>query len=56
MLDATLLFRPCHFNDLMALQMTGSARELVLPRSTPAHTPDNGLFMPGPHPAHTLFR
>jgi len=33
--DAALLFRPYYFNHLMALQMTGSARELVLPESTP---------------------
>lgn len=38
--DAALLFRPYYFNHLMALQMTGSARELVLPDSTPELQPD----------------
>ncbi|KAL1522517.1 hypothetical protein AB1Y20_017504 [Prymnesium parvum] len=38
--DATLLFRPYYFNHLMALQMTGSAREVVLPASTAELQPD----------------
>ena len=33
--DAALLYRPYYFNHLMALQMTGSASELVLPPSLP---------------------
>ncbi|KAL3921133.1 MAG: hypothetical protein SGPRY_005006, partial [Prymnesium sp.] len=38
--DAALLFRPYYFNHLMALQMTGSARQVVLPPSTAALQPD----------------
>ena len=38
--DAALLYRPYYFNHLMALQMTGSANELVLPPSLPDLQPD----------------
>ena len=38
--DAALLFRPYYFNHLMALQMSGSAREVVLPQSTADLQPD----------------
>jgi len=38
--DSALLFRPYYFNHLMALQMTGSARELVLPPSLGDMQPD----------------
>lgn len=38
--DAALLFRPYYFNHLMALQMSGSAREVVLPPSTRDLQPD----------------
>jgi len=42
--DAALLFRPYYFNHLMALQMTGSANELVLPDSMPDLQPDLGAL------------
>ena len=32
--DPAMLFRPYYFNHLMALQMTGSAAEVLLPPST----------------------
>jgi len=38
--DASCLFRPYYFNHLMALQMTGSAKQLVLPPSLPDLQPD----------------
>ena len=38
--DAALLFRPYYFNHLMALQMTGSAEQLVLPPSLDDLQPD----------------
>ena len=38
--DAALLFRPYYFNHLMALQMTGSHAQLVLPPSLPNLQPD----------------
>ena len=38
--DASLLFRPYYFNHLMALQMTGSANDLILPESLPDLQPD----------------
>lgn len=42
--DAALLYRPYYFNHLMALQMTGSAAELVLPASLPDLQPDVGAL------------
>tara|TARA_B110001452_G_scaffold118120_1_gene97980 strand:+ start:125 stop:1501 length:1377 start_codon:yes stop_codon:yes gene_type:complete len=38
--DAAVLYRPYYFNHLMALQMTGSAADVVLPPSTPDMQPD----------------
>ena len=38
--DPCMLFRPYYFNHLMALQMTGSAPEVLLPPSTPELLPD----------------
>ena len=38
--DAAVLYRPYYFNHLMALQMTGSAAEVLLPPSTPDMQPD----------------
>ena len=38
--DAAVLFRPYYFNHLMALQMTGSATDIILPPSTPGMQPD----------------
>ena len=38
--DAAMLYRPYYFNHLMALQMTGSANEVVLPPSSPDFQPD----------------
>eukprot|EP00928_Gymnodinium_smaydae_P065218 TRINITY_DN48393_c0_g1_i1.p1 TRINITY_DN48393_c0_g1~~TRINITY_DN48393_c0_g1_i1.p1 ORF type:complete len:438 (+),score=75.53 TRINITY_DN48393_c0_g1_i1:58-1371(+) len=38
--DAAVLFRPYYFNHMMALQMTGSAREVVLAPSLPDLQPD----------------
>uniref|UniRef100_A0A7S0LII8 Aminotransferase class I/classII large domain-containing protein n=1 Tax=Coccolithus braarudii TaxID=221442 RepID=A0A7S0LII8_9EUKA len=38
--DAAVLFRPYYFNHLMALQMTGSAKQLWLPPSLPDLQPD----------------
>ena len=38
--DAAMLFRPYYFNHLMALQMTGSAAEVILPPSTADLLPD----------------
>ena len=42
--DPAMLFRPYYFNHLMALQMTGSAPEVILPPSTADLLPAN------PHP------
>lgn len=38
--DPAMLFRPYYFNHLMALQMTGSAAEVLLPPSTADMLPD----------------
>ena len=38
--DPAMLFRPYYFNHLMALQMTGSAAEVILPPSTADLLPD----------------
>ena len=42
--DPSLLYRPYYFNHLMALQMTGSQDELVLPPNLPDLQPDLGFL------------